>query len=77
MKKTLIIIVDVIIMAAILIFVVQYSRYEITDSYNRQIEHFENTTVTMEQVTENYLEGEQRICDIWSQYINSRNMTLE
>ena len=77
MKKTLIIIVDVIIMAAILIFVVQYSRYEITDSYNRQIEHFENTTVTMEQVTENYLEGEQRICDVWSQYINSRNMTLE
>ena len=31
----------------------------------------------MEQVTENYLEGEQRICDVWSQYINSRNMTLE
>ncbi len=77
MKKTLIIIVNVIIMAAILIFVVQYSRFESRDSYNRQIEHFENTTVTMEKVTENYLEGEQRICDVWSQYINNRKMTLE
>ena len=31
----------------------------------------------MERVTENYLEGEQRICDVWARYINSRNMTIE
>ena len=77
MKKILIIIVNVIIMAAILVFVVQYSRFESRDSYHRQIEHFENTTVTMEKVMENYLEGEQGICDVWSQYINKRKMTLE
>ncbi len=41
------------------------------------MEHFENTTVTMEKVTENYLEGEQRICDVWAQYINSRPMTMK
>ncbi len=77
MKKILIIIVNVIIMAAILIFVVFYSRFESRDSYRRQIEHFENTTITMEHVTENYLDGEQRICDIWASYINNKSMTMD
>ena len=77
MKKTFIIIVNVVIMASILIFVVLYSGLESRNSYRRQIEHFEDTTVTMERVTENYLEGEQRICDIWASYINSKTMTME
>ncbi|MBR4163803.1 MAG: response regulator [Solobacterium sp.] len=77
MKKNFIIIINVVIMASILIFVVLYSRFESRDSFHRQTEHFENTTVTMEQVTENYLEGEQRICDIWAQYITHRNMSME
>ncbi len=64
-------------MIAILIFVVLYSRFENTNSYKRQIEHFENTTLAMEQVTENYLEGEQSICDVWARYINNNNMTME
>ena len=77
MKKILTIIVNVITIAAMLIFVVLYSRFESTDSYRRQIEHFESTLVTMEKVTENYLEGEQQICDVWARYINSEHMTME
>ena len=77
MRKFLIVIVNVVIIAAILSFVVLYSGYESEDYYRRQIEYFENTTVTMENVTENYLEGEQRVCDVWAQYINSSNMTME
>ena len=77
MRKILIIIVNIFIIAAILFFVVIYSRYESRASYQRQIEYFENTTVTMERVTENYLEGEQRICDVWSRYINNSSMTME
>ena len=77
MKKTFIILVNVIIMAAILIFVVLYSSLESRNSYRRQIEHFEDTTVTMEHVTENYLEGEQQICDVWARYINNKAMTME
>lgn len=77
MKKFFIIFVNVIIMAAILIFVVLYSRFSNRDSNRRQIEYFENTTVTMEQVTENYLEGEQRVCDVWARYINNESMTME
>ena len=77
MKKMLIILVNVIIMSGILIFVVFYSRYKNRDSYQRQIEYFKDTTVAMEQVTGNYLEGEQRVCDVWARYINNRNMTME
>ena len=77
MKKTLVIIFNVIIIAALLISVVLYSRFENSASYQRQIEHFESTMVTMESVTENYLEGEQQICDVWARYINSEKMTME
>ena len=77
MKKILIIFVNIIIMASILTFVVFYSRYTNHEAYQRQIEHFENTTVTMEKVTENYLEGEQNICDVWAHYINNKNMSMQ
>ncbi len=77
MKKTFIVIFNVVIIASILSFVVLYSRFEGRESLRRQIDHFENTTVTLEQVTENYLEGEQRICDVWAHYINSKAMTME
>ena len=77
MKKTIVIIVNVFIMIAMLIFVVLYSNTQSQNTAQRQIEHFENTTIAMERVTENYLEGEQRICDVWARYINSRNMTID
>ena len=77
MKKIFIIVLNVILMAAILGFVVNYSGFVSRDSYQRQIENFENTTITMERVTDNYLEGEQRICDVWARYINNNNMTME
>ena len=77
MKKKSIIIANVLIAVAILVFVIIYTNSESRISYQRQIEHFENTTITMAHVTENYLEGEQRICDIWAQYINNRDMTME
>ena len=77
MKRSLIITVNVAIMAAILVFVVLYTRFESKDAYGRQIEHFENTTITMEHVTENYLEGEQRVCDVWAKYINTNAMSME
>ncbi len=77
MKKTWVIVVNVFIMSAMLTFVVLYSNFENKVATQRQIEHYENTTITMEHVTENYLEGEQRICDVWARYINSENMTIK
>ena len=75
--KKIVIIVNAIIMTAILIFVVLYSGFESRDIYLRQIEHFENMTVSMERVTHNYLEGEQRVCDVWARYINNSSMTMD
>ena len=77
MKKTWIIIVNVLIIIALLTFVVLYSHYASRNTALRQIEHFENTTISMEHITENYLEGEQRICDVWARYINSKDMSIE
>ena len=77
MKKLWVIIVNVFIMIAMLTFVVLYSNNENKVITQRQTEHFENTAITMEHVTENYLEGEQRICDVWARYINSEDMTIE
>ena len=77
MKKVLIIIINAILIASILGFVVLYTGFTNREAYMRQIEHFESTTVTMEQVTQNYLEGEQGICDVWARYINNQNMTME
>ena len=77
MRKTLVIIVNVFIMTAMLAFVFFYTDFEIKNTTKRQIEHFENSTITMEHVTENYLEGEQRICDVWARYIDNKNLTID
>ena len=77
MKRTGIIIINVLMMVAIIAFVSVHIVLNDKRTRQRQTEHFENTTVTMERVTENYLEGEQRICDVWARYINSREMTVE
>ena len=77
MKKIWVPIVNVIIMVSMIVFVVIYSITANKNTRQTQIEHFENTTITMEHVTENYLEGEQRICDVWAHYINSQDMTME
>ena len=77
LKKSWIILANAVLVAAILVFVVLYSNHERKENYRNKEEHFVNTTVAMERVTGNYLEGEQGICDNWAQYINSQDLTLE
>ena len=77
LKTTWIVIANIALMAAILAFVALYSNYERKENYRHQVEHFVNTTIAMERVTGNYLEGEQGICDNWAKYIDSRDLTLE
>ena len=76
MKKIWIIIVNALIMSAMLAFVIVYSTLENKNLTNRQVEHFESSTVAMEHVTQNYLDGEQRICDVWAHHINSENIDI-
>ena len=77
MKRIWVVIINVLIIVSMVVFVLIYSSFETSSAINRQIEHFENTTISMEHVTENYFEGEQRICDVWAHYINSENMTID
>ena len=77
MKKIWVVIVNIIIMLSMVTFVVIYSNVEVNENTQRQIEHFTNTTVAMKHVTENYLEGEQRVCDVWAHYINSEELTID
>ena len=77
LKTSWIVIANIALMSAILVFVALYSNYERRGNYRSQVDHFVNTTIAMEQVTGNYLEGEQGICDNWAQYIDSRDLTLE
>ena len=77
LKTSWVVMANVVLMAAILAFVALYSTYERKGNYTHQVEHFVSSTVAMERVTENYLVGEQDICDNWAQYINSQDLTLE
>ena len=43
---------------------------------NYNTENFITMSIGMEQVTINYLEGEQRLCDSWAACINSRKMNM-
>lgn len=70
MKKSLIIIIDLVIMTLILFFIIQYANTKMKESNKSVIEAFEKMTVSTEQIVTNYLEDEQHLCDIWSNYIN-------
>ena len=76
MKRRWLAVVNIAIIAFILVFVIFYSEYERRNVYRQEIENYENTTLTMERVIENYLQGEQGVCDVWANYINNRHMTL-
>ena len=52
-KTSWIVIANVVLMSAILVFVALYSNYERKGNYRSQVDHFVNTTVAMEQVTGN------------------------
>ena len=77
MKRYRVALINVLIMLGILTFLTRYAASERTKITNSQIAAFENMTVAMERVTANYLEGEQRICDVWARYIDENAMTLE
>ena len=77
LKTSWIVMANIALMSAILVFVALYSNYERKENYRSQVEHFVNASIAMERVTGNYLEGEQQICDNWAQYINSLDLTLE
>lgn len=70
MKKALVIIPNLLIIGIILIFIVRYANFKVEESNRSDIEAFEKMTLTVDQIIANYLEDEQHLCDIWSNYVN-------
>ncbi len=77
MKKNLMILVNLLIILAILIFVAIYVRSEQQKMIASKTEAYKNMTVAMENVTTNYLVGEQQVCSSWAGYINANDMDSE
>ena len=70
MKKKYIILINVLIIGLILFIIIKYANDRAKESNHASIAAFEKMTTTTEQIIVNYLEDEQHLCDIWSNYIN-------
>ena len=71
MKKATVIIPNLLIIGFILLFIVRYASFKVEESNRNAIEAYEKMTLTVEQIIANYIEDEQHLCDIWSNYVNN------
>ncbi len=76
MRKKLIIIINILIVLFTISFVIFYARKQNSSMITFNTDNFMTMSIGMEQVTTNYLEGEQRLCDSWAACINSRKMNM-
>ena len=70
MKRRYIVIINILIVGLILFIIAKYANDRASESNLSSIASFEKMTTTTEQIIANYLEDEQHLCDIWSNYIN-------
>lgn len=70
MKKSLMLLGNVLIILVIMAFIMLYVSSERQKMLVSQTEAFKNMTVAMESVTTNYLVGEQQVCRSWSNSYN-------
>lgn len=70
MKKARVIIPNILIIGFILVFIILYANFRVEESNRDAIKEYEKMTVTVNQIITNYLEDEQHLCDIWSNYVN-------
>ena len=76
-KKNLMILGNALIVLVIIGLTLLFVSNEHKRIYTAETEAFENMTLAMENVTTNYLLGEQQVCRSWANYINANDMTAE
>jgi len=76
-KKNLMILGNALIVVVIIGLTLLFVSNEHKRIYSAETEAFENMTLAMENVTTNYLLGEQQVCRSWANYINANDMTAE
>ena len=69
MKRALVIVPNLLIIVFVLLYIFHYTNYKEEESNRIAIEEYEKMTVTVDQIITNYLEDEQHLCDIWSNYV--------
>lgn len=77
MKKILMILGNVLMVTILLVLVLTHINAEQKRILASQTESFQSMTIAMENVTTNYLVGEQQVCNTWANYINSNNLSAE
>ena len=77
MKKAWVIAANILIILLVIGFVVAYAGKYNRDYVASRIKAFEDRTFAQEQITANYLRGEQQLCDSWASYIRSNRLTMD
>ena len=77
MKRVLIALVNLIIVAAVVIAVVIYVRDVGDSDLEKSRTSFQSTVSTMEEIANNYMEDSQTIVNGWADYIESEDFTMD
>lgn len=77
MRKSLIIILNVLVILSMISFVVYFSFSQRENSIQSEKKAFTSTVEVMEQVSSNYLLSCQNICDNWASYVDSGRYTMK
>ena len=77
MKKAWVIAANILIILLVIGFVVAYAGKYNRDYVASRVKAFEDRTFAEEQITANYLRGEQQICDSWAAYIRTHSLTMD
>jgi signal transduction histidine kinase/DNA-binding response OmpR family regulator len=76
-KRAWIIAVNSLIILSVIAFVAAYAGKYNRDYVSTRVRAFEDRTFAEEQITANYLRGEQQLCDSWAAYIRANSLTME
>ena len=76
-KKAWVIAANILIILLVIGFVIAYAGKYNRDYVASRVKAFEDRTLAEEQITANYLHGEQQLCDSWSAYIRSNGLTMD
>ena len=76
-KRAWIIAVNSLIILSVIAFVAAYAGKYNRDYIASRVKAFEDRTFAEEQITANYLRGEQQLCDSWAAYIRTHSLSMD
>ena len=77
MRKAWVIAANILIILLVIGFVIAYAGKHNRDYVASRVKAFEDRTYAEEQITANYLRGQQQLCDSWAAYIRTHRLTMD